>query len=151
VKRVILLLLATTFGFSQTAPPTAEPKQRIRAVRDLAKQGGDSIPRIAPYLSDPDVNVRVETVKALIDIGGPRTVEPLITATKDNDAEIQIRAAEGLVNAYLPGYVKGGISGSLQRAGDAVRAKFGAANDQIIDAFVTVRPEVISALGRLVR
>jgi HEAT repeat protein len=117
----------------------------------LAKQGGDSIPKIAPYLSDPDVSVRVETVKALIDIGGPRTVEPLVTATMDNDAEIQIRAAEGLVNAYLPGYVKSGISGSLQRAGDAVRAKFGAANEQVIDAFVTVRPEVISALGRVVR
>ena len=148
VKPVILLVLATTFGFSQTAPPAAEPKQRIRAVRDLAKSGVDSIPKIAPYLSDPDVSVRVETVKALIDIGGPRTVEPLVTATKDNDAEIQIRAAEGLVNAYLPGYVKGGVSGSLQRAGDAVRAKFGASNDQVIDAFVTVRPEVISALGR---
>ena len=151
MKLVILLLLATTFGFSQTAPTAAEPKQRIRAVRDAAKQGVDSIPKIVPYLSDPEVSVRVETVKALIDIGGPRTVEPLVTATKDNDAEIQIRAAEGLVNAYLPGYVKGGISGSLQRAGDAVRAKFGAANDQVIDAFVTVRPEVISALGRLCR
>ncbi len=151
MKRVILLLLATTFGFSQTAPSSAEPKQRIRAVRDLAKAGVDSIPKIAPYLSDPDVGVRVETVKALIDIGGPRTVEPLVTATKDNDAEIQIRAAEGLVNAYLPGYVKTGISGSLQRAGDAVRAKFGSSNDQVIDAFVTVRPEVISALGRLCR
>jgi HEAT repeat protein len=150
VKRVILLLLVTTFGFSQTAP-SPEPKQRIRAVRDLAKQGVDSIPKIAPYLSDPDVGVRVETVKVLIDIGGPRTVEPLVTATKDNDAEIQIRAAEGLVNAYLPGYVKSGISGTLQRAGDAVRAKFGAANDQVVDAFVTVRPEVISALGRIVR
>ena len=151
MKRVILLVLATTFGFPQTAPPAAEPKQRIRAVRDLAKSGVDSIPKLAPYLSDPDVSVRVETVKALIDIGGPRTVEPLVTATKDNDAEIQIRAAEGLVNAYLPGYVKGGVSGSLQRAGDAVRAKFGASNDQVIDAFVTVRPDVISALGRLCR
>jgi HEAT repeat protein len=152
VKRVILLLLATTFGFSQTAPVSSpDPKQRVRSVRDLAKQGADSIPRLAPFVSDPDLSVRLETVKALIDIGGPKTVEPLLAAAKDNDAEIQIRAAEGLTNVYLPGYIKSGISGSLQRAGDAVRAKFGGANDQVIDAFVTARPEVIAALGRLVR
>jgi HEAT repeat protein len=120
-------------------------------VRDLVKQGADSIPKLAPFVSDPDLSVRVEAVKGLIDIGGPRTVEPLLTAAKDNDSEIQIRAAEGLTNVYLPGYAKGGVSGSLQRAGDAIRARFGGANDQVIDAFVTVRPEVIAALGRLVR
>lgn len=157
MKRVILLLLATTLCFSQTAPvsptpaATPDPKQRVRSVRDLAKQGADSIPRLTPYLADPDVSVRIEAVKALIEIGGPRTVEPLLAAAKDNDAEIQIRAAEGLTNVYLPGYIKTGVSGSLQRAGDAIRAKFGGVNDQVIDAFVTVRPEVISALGRLVR
>lgn len=148
-----LALLAATLSFAQTPPdsPPPEPRQRVRAVRDLAKQGPDSIPKLTPYLTDPDISVRVETVKGLIDIGGPRTVDPLIAATKDNDAEIQIRAAEGLVNAYLPGYIKSGISGSLQRAGDEVRAKFGGSNDQVIDAFIAVRPEVISALGRLVR
>jgi HEAT repeat protein len=150
--KLVILLFATTLCFSQTAPVSSpDPKQRLRTVRDLAKQGSDSIPRLAPFLSDPDLSVRVETVKALIDIGGPRTVEPLLTATKDNDSEIQIRAGEGLVNVYLPGYIKSGISGSVQRAGDAIRAKFGGSNDQVIDAFVMVRPEVISALGRLVR
>ena len=153
MKRVILLLLATVLGFSQTTPVSSspDPKQRVRSVRDLAKQGADSIPKLAPFLSDPDLNVRIETVKALIEIGGPKTIEPLLAATKDNDSEIQIRSAEGLTNVYLPGYIKNGISGSLQRAGDAIRARFGAANDQVIDAFVTVRPEVIAALGRLVR
>jgi HEAT repeat protein len=158
VKLTGIILLAGTLSLAQAPPaspppasPTLEPRQRVRAVRDLAKQGSDSIPKLTPYLSDSDVSVRVETVKALIDIGGPRTVEPLILATKDNDSEIQIRAAEGLVNAYLPGYIKGGISGTLQRAGEAVRAKFGGVNDQVIDAFIAVRPEVISALGRLVR
>ncbi len=120
-------------------------------MRDLAKQGSDSIPGLAPFVSDPDLSVRVETVKALIDIGGPKTVDPLVALAKDNDSEIQIRAAEGLVNVYLPGYIKSGISGSVQRAGDAIRAKFGGVNEQIIDAFVTVRPEVIQTLGRLVR
>jgi HEAT repeat protein len=75
-----------------------------------------------------------------------------LRAAADNDAEVQIRAADGLVNVYLPGYVKsGGISGSLSRAGAAVRAKFTDTNDQVIDPFVQVRPEVITALGKLAR
>jgi HEAT repeat protein len=44
----------------------------VRAVRDLAKQGDDSIAKLAPYVGDPDTSVRVEAVKALVEIGGPR-------------------------------------------------------------------------------
>jgi HEAT repeat protein len=147
VKQATYFLFAAVVAFSQTS---SDGRLRQKAVRDMPKQG-DSIPQIAGYLKDPELAVRLEAVKSLTDIGGPKTVDPLIQATKDNDAEIQIRATEGLVNAYLPGYLKTGISGSLQRAGDAIRAKFGAENDQVIDLYVTVRPEVISSLGRLVR
>jgi HEAT repeat protein len=131
--------------------PAADAKARAKTVHDLGRQGQDSIPRIAPYVSDPDQNVRIEAVKALVDIGGPRAVDPLLVAARDNDPEIQIRATDGLVNAYLPGYSKTGMSGTIQRAGNSVRAKFGDTNDQIIDAFVQVRPEVIVALGKLAR
>ena len=103
--------------------PTDEALMATTFVRELAKMGPDAIPRLAPYVSDPDTGVRVETVKALVDIGGPKTVEALVRAASDNDAEVQIRATDGLVNVYLPGYVKtGGISATLSRAGAAVRA-----------------------------
>jgi HEAT repeat protein len=125
--------------------------QQQRSLRELARDGDSAIPKIAPSLSAPDLPTRLEAVKALDEIGGPKIIDALLTATKDNDAEIQIRAAEGLVNAYLPGYLKTGVSGSLQHAGDSVRAKFGGTNEQIIDSYVMVRPDVISALGRLVR
>ena len=128
-----------------------DTKQRVRAVHDLAKGGFDSIPRIAPYITDPDLTVRIEAVKALVDIGGPRTVDPLVKAAGDADPEIQIRATDGLVNAYLPGYARTGMSGTLQRVGNGIKAKFGDTNDQVIDAYVEVRPEVIAALGKLVR
>jgi HEAT repeat protein len=137
--------------FAQVPDASADAKTRARTVRDLGKQGQDSIPRMAPYVSDPDQNVRVEAVKALMDIGGPRTVDPLLVAARDTDPEIQIRATDGLVNVYLPGYSKTGMSGTLQRVGNSVRAKFGDTNDQIIDAYVQVRPEVIVALGKLAR
>jgi HEAT repeat protein len=128
---------------------TDNPKQRVKSVRELAKSGADSIPKLQEYLKDPDTGVRVEAIKAIIDIGGPRSVDPLIEATRDNDPEVQIRATDGLVNFYLPGYIKTGLSGSLRRVGTAVRGHWTDTNDDIIDPYVQVQPEVIQALGRI--
>src|SRR6185312_1524326 len=104
-----------------------------------------------PYLSDVDVGVRVEAVKALIQIGGPKTLDGLVRAAADNDPEVQIRTTDGLVNIYLPGFVKTGLSGTLSRAGTSVKGKFTDTNDQVIDPYVQVRPDVIAALGKLAR
>jgi HEAT repeat protein len=145
----LFLCLAATCTLLQAQE--ADVKQRTRTVRDLAKQGDDAIPKIVPSLSDPDVGVRVEAVKALIQIGGPKTLDGLVRAAGDNDAEIQIRATDGLVNVYLPGYVKTGLSGRISRAGASVTAKFTDTNDQVIDPFVQVRPDAIVALGKLAR
>ena len=129
----------------------SDPRQRARAVRDLGKQGEDVIPQVVPYLADADPNVRVEATKALVEIGGPKTLDGLVRAAADNDPEVQIRATDGLVNVYLPGYVKTGLSGTISRAGNSVKGKFTDTNDQVIDAFVMVRPEAIAALGKLAR
>jgi len=149
VKTLFSFLLISGLAFSQG--PSLDTKQRAKAVRDLAKQGQDAIPKIAPYVGDPDVSVRVEAVKALVEIGGPKTADALVKAAGDNDAEIQIRATDGLVNVYLPGYIKVGMSGTIQRVGTSIKAKFGSTNDQVIDAYVQVRPEVIAAIGKLAR
>ncbi len=149
MKPLFLLSFAVLFTVGQAQD--ADPKQRARSVRDLAKQGEDAIPRLAPSLSDPDIGVRVEAVKALVEIGGPKTLDSLVRAAADNDPEIQIRATDGLVNVYLPGYVKTGLSGRLSRVGSTVTSKFTDTNDQAIDPFVQVRPEVIVALGKLAR
>ena len=147
MKTLFSFLLISGLAFSQG--PSLDTKQRAKAVRDLSKQGQDAIPKIAPYVSDPDVSVRVEAVKALVEIGGPKTVDALVKAAGDSDAEIQIRATDGLVNVYLPGYTKVGMSGTIQRVGNSIKAKFGDTNDQVIDAYVQVRPEVIAAIGKL--
>jgi HEAT repeat protein len=148
--KTLLLFSLSLFAFAQSSQ--LDTKQRLRAVHDLSHQGFDAIPKIAPYVSDPDLGVRIEAVKALVDIGGPKTVDPLVRATADPDPEIEIRATDGLVNAYLPGYVKTGMSGTLQRAGNSIKGHFGdSANDQVIDAYIDVRPDVIAALGKLAR
>jgi HEAT repeat protein len=141
-----LLLLSAGGSLAQN-----DPKSRAKIVRELGKGGSESIARIEPYLTDPDFDVRLEAVKAIVDIGTQRSLDPLIKASNDNDTEIQIRATDGLVNFYVPGYVKTGLTASMRRVGSSIKSKFTDTNDQVVDTYVQVRPEVIQALGRLAR
>jgi HEAT repeat protein len=133
--------------FSLTAQD--DVKARVKGVREFGKGGSENIPKIEPYLSDPEVDVRLEAVKAIVNIGTQRSLDPLIKACRDNDPEIQIRATDGLVNFYVPGYVKTGLTASVRRVGSSIRSKFSDSNDLVIDPYIQVRPEVIAALGRI--
>ena len=128
-----------------------DPKLRQRVVKDLGHGGPESIPKLEPYLGDSDISVRIETVKAIDDIGGPRSLDPLVRALGDVDPEVQIRATDGLVNFYLPGYLKTGLTASIKRAGTSIKGHFTDTNDQVIDPYVQVRPDVIQGLGKVAR
>ena len=143
--------LLTVLIFAFTAASVTAFGQTPKDVRAVAKQGPVAIPTVAQYLNSQNVDTRVEAVRQLISLGGKEIIEPLIRATHDSDPEVQIRATDGLVNYYLPGYVKQGLGSSIVRASASIRAKFSDTNDQIIDAYVIVRPEVIAALGQLIR
>ncbi len=121
---------------------------RPKDVREIGKGGASAIPRLTELLKHPATDVRVEAVKQLTDA---RALDSLILATHDNDPEVQIRATDGLVNFYLPGYVQTGIGASIKRVGSSIKGRFTDTNDQMIDPFITVRPDVISALGALAR
>jgi HEAT repeat protein len=124
---------------------------RPKDVRETAKSGSSAIPKLQELLKDPQSDVRVEVVKQLTEIGTARSLDPLILAAQDNDPEVQIRATDGLVNFYLPGYVRTGFSASLSRVGTSIKGKFTDTNDQVIDPYLMVRSEVIAALGKLAR
>ena len=129
----------------------AQQSVRPKDVRETAKGGAAAIPKLQPYLTHPSLEIRLEAVKQIVDIGTQHSLGPLVQATKDNEAEIQIRATDGLVNFYLPGYVRTGLSASLRRVGTAMKGKFTDTNDQVIEPHIQVRPEVIAALGGLAR
>jgi HEAT repeat protein len=124
---------------------------RPKDVREIGKGGSSAIPKLQELLKNPSLDVRLEVVKQLTEIGTQRSLDPLVEATRDNSPEVQTRAANGLVNFYYPGYVQYGIGGSLKRVGTSIRGKFTDVNDAAIDPYVIVRPEVISALGKLAR
>jgi HEAT repeat protein len=124
---------------------------RPKDVKEIAKGGTSAIPHLQELLKDPNRDVRVEVVKQLTEIGTQRSLDPLILAAADNEPEVQIRATDGLVNFYLPGYVQTGLGASIRRVGTTVKSKFTDTNDKIIDPYVTVRPEIIAALGKVAR
>ena len=125
-------------------------KQRIARIRDLGKRKADAIPALSAYLKDPEKDIRLEAIRAIIRIGGDASLDPLVAATHDNDADVQIRAVDGLVNAYLPGYVAQGLTGPITRGVRQVKSLMFTRNDQIIDATVNVRPDVQEAVAALV-
>jgi HEAT repeat protein len=125
-------------------------KARVKGVRELGKGGSENIPKIEPFLSDTEVDVRLEAVKAIAGIGTQRSLDPLIKACADTDPEVQTRAVDGLVNFYVPGYLKTGLTAPLRRAGSSIKGKFTDTNDLVIDPYIQVRPEVIAAIGRIV-
>jgi HEAT repeat protein len=124
---------------------------RTKDVREIGKGGSNALPRLGELLKHPDTDIRVEAVRQITEIGTLPSLDLLVQATHDNDSEVQIRAADGLVNFYLPGYVRSGFAASIKRAGGSVKAKFTDTNDQVIDSFITVRPDVVAAIGALVR
>jgi HEAT repeat protein len=140
--RVVLLLVSAALVPAQDVRP--------KDVREIAKAGSSAIPQLEELLKNPDAGVRIEAVRQITEIGTAGSLDALILATRDNDPEVQIRATDGLVNFYLPGYVKTGIGASLRRVGSSIKGRFTDTNDQAIDPYVTVRPDVIDALGKLV-
>ncbi len=114
------------------------------------KDGSPAIPELTEYLKSPDLKLRTEVVKGLVDIGGPKTIDALIEATHDNDGQIQIRAVDGLVNIYVPGYVAQGLTANVKRVGSNIKQRFVESNDQVIETYIFVRPEVVQAIGALV-
>jgi HEAT repeat protein len=151
LRQYVLLLVAGICVAQEptTAPtaPSADPKERVKAARALKDGNADSIALLQPMLSDSDRDVRLEAVRSLVNIGTPQSLEPLIAATRDNDPEIQIRAVDGLVNFYVPGYVQTGMG----RFSAAVRTRFDRENRDVVDPWVNVRPEVVTAIGVLAR
>lgn len=147
MKRALtILLICAPITLAQTG--AAEPKDRIRTIRDLAKRD-DPVPAITSYLRDPAVEVRLEAVRRLSEIGGARVVPGLVTATADPDAEVQIYATDGLMDIFVPGYAKNGIARTTTRSGDTVKVRFNEPSDLVVDGYVNVAPEAITALTNI--
>jgi HEAT repeat protein len=150
VKLATILLLSSALLSAQTAAP-ADPKQRAASARDAAKQGVDGIPVLTTLSRDASIEVRVEAVKQLNTVGGPRTLNALTVAANDADPEVQMHAIDGLINIFLPGYLKSGLARATTRTPDGIRVKPNDPGDFVVEGFVTVAPEAITALTQALK
>jgi len=145
VYSALLLAFLTVSGASGQA------NLRPKDVRDIARAGSSAIPKLQELLSNPAPDVRAEAVRQITEIGPPHSLDPLIQASRDGDPMVQMLAADGLVNYYVPGYLKRGVSGTIERVGTGIKSKFTDTNDQAVDAYMAVRPDVIAALAAQLR
>jgi HEAT repeat protein len=127
-----------------------DDKAKLREIKDLSKRDSQAIPSLAKFLDDPSFEVRSDAVKSIVNIGTQHSLEPLIVATRDRDPAIQVRATDGLVDFYVPGYVAKGMTSTFTRTGRLVEGAFTSRNDQEIDTFVVVREDVLKALGPVI-
>jgi HEAT repeat protein len=126
-------------------------KQKLSSIRNAGKQDSHAIPFLTKYLKDSDSDVRNEAVKAIVNIGTQYSLDPLIQATHDSDPDIQMRAVDGMVNFYYPGYVTtGGVTKTFTRVSKRIKDVFSNRNDDEIGPSVVVRPEVIAAIADLI-
>jgi len=147
-RHCCLLLLIVCQAYSQTQNPSPA-KAQIASIRALEKGGVSTLPDLARFLQNPDRSVRVEAVKAIVKVGSTESLDPLIIATRDSDPEIRIRATEGIVNVYQPGFVTDNSLGGLFTHGvRQVKSFFSSRNDSVIDDDVTVRDDVSQAISR---
>jgi HEAT repeat protein len=87
---------------------------------------------------DPDPAVRLAAVERIIEAGGSRVAEQLRPSCRDGAGDVQRLAVAGIVNFYIPGYVRTGVRARLARIGDKiVRNK----NEFAVDPWVQVREE----------
>ncbi|WP_155121315.1 HEAT repeat domain-containing protein [Bryobacter aggregatus] len=122
------------------------PKDKIKNIESLAKQGQNAVPAIAAYQRDPDVSVRYAAAEALIQAGGVQAADALRTSCQDGSAAIQRLSIAGIVNFYKPGYVKQGIKAKVGAVGDKILRSN---EEPVIDSFVIARPEDINAIRKV--
>jgi HEAT repeat protein len=137
-------------GNAQDAAPQTK-KEKISSIREAAKHDSQGMAFLSKYLNDPNVDVRDEAVKAMVSIGTQYSLDPLIKSTHDNDAGIQIRAVDGLVNFYLPGYVTtGGVTKTFTRVSKKIKTTLDTRNDDVIGSAVVVRADVVDAIAGVI-
>src|SRR5882757_4495794 len=136
----LALALFTFPGAAQQPAGNSTPKERIARIRELAKRDTAALPDLAPYLGDADRDVRLNAIKAVVQIDTRASLDSLVTAMRDRDPEIRIRATDGIVNTYLPGYVtRNSLSGYFTRSVRQAKSFFASRNDQVVDADVAIR------------
>lgn len=154
ISSVLFLSLALGSGlYAQSDLQSTDAKVRLKAVKQLADSGGSGAQKceaLAGLVRDPAPDVRDEVLIALIKVGGPQCLEPLRQLTRDANPDFQSMAVDGIVNFYLPGYVKFGWLNSVKAFGGNVKKRFTTPEPLIIQPSLQAAAADIAAITPLI-
>jgi HEAT repeat protein len=123
-----------------------DANKRARAARELARSSDpSSLETLGKLVSDPSPKVRREAVLSLSAIRASQVLDPLITATRDQDAKVRSLAIEALAGYYSGEGPGGGIIGFWQKTWGRAKGRFVEDNLRV-DPGVPVAPKVVTAL-----
>ncbi len=134
-----------------------DAKVRKKAVNETGEKGRkqqidaqSACSALKTVTRDPAPEVREDVVIALIKIGSPHCLPGLVEMTRDAAPEIQSLAVDGLVDLYVPGYVKFGWLSSVKSFGKALKDRFREPEPVKVEPSVRVAPEAIDAIVPLI-
>jgi len=134
----------------QSEDPKARKKaaQRIGESRegnpaDLCRALGDAV-------ADPVAEVRSAVVVSLIKLSGEGCIPGLIAASRDGNASIQSMAVDGMVNQYIPEYVKFGVFNSLKGVASNLKGRFAEPEPLVVDSYVEIAPAISDAVASVI-
>lgn len=156
LRLIACSLLAVTLASGQqewrAGLSHSKAKVRARAARTVGSlpNGSLHLHLLAPLLRDEDEGVRAAAVTAMVRM---RTVDAqalLTQATADPSATVQTLAVDGLVDFYIPGYVKSG-SAMLTGLASALKNRFSKPSPLIVPLYIEVSEPAIRAIGDVAR
>ena len=134
-----------------------DAKIRKKAVNEVGEQGRkqqigaqEACSALGTVTRDPAPEVREDVVIALIKIGSPNCLPGLVQMTKDASPEIQSLAVDGLINLYVPDYVKFGWLSSVKSFGKSLKNRFRDPEPVVVQPSVRVAPEAVDAIVPLI-
>ncbi|MFB3924000.1 MAG: HEAT repeat domain-containing protein [Terriglobia bacterium] len=149
---LLALMLSPRLAVAQTTMPASEALKssdanvRAQAVRQLAQSGdATTVATLASMIHDPSEKVRREVVLSLASIRAVAVLDPLISATKDEDPKIRVLAVESLAGYYSGEMPSTGFSAFWQRAWRKAKSRFVEDNVRI-DPGIEAEPKVVAAL-----
>ncbi len=127
-----------------------EPERRKEAALLLGQNKvREAVPGLIELTNDPDNSIRLEALRALVHINDPAALPTYVRLTRDAYKPIQEKAIEGIINVYVTD--EGGFVRGVQKFADFVNPWSDDYNPLMVEPYVAVSPDAVSALTALLR
>ncbi len=123
-----------------------DPQRRREAARALGKNKlRAAVPALVEAFKDDEI--RLDVLRALVDINDPRALDTYIAASKDRRMEVRENSIEGVVNLYV--VEEGGLIHQTKKIIDALNPFDINYDPLVVEPYVAVSGAAVNALSIL--